>query len=300
MSNDDRRKRLSSYYASVPVRFGGNSPSTQSSFSAQSSNADGMGVAQTIDDLLLENVLPGDLVLFDRRCYTCASGPLAAAACLASKYFTTDYGMKGIGPHYDHVAIVVPNPDGSSVAMEMGPYVLEVSSGSDGGFRCMPLRHRLGASGSRNVAILPLCVPGETMREGDSSISSLSADSKVQEIRSEIEKDLSKFMTSMTGGKSKSEVASRYTGRINSTLTITGALSAAAGLKLPVLPISPSAFLVVGALNEAGVTARNNDKDLAQQVLVADFLNDHRYYDERSVQLRPGFRFGRTLPVRQG
>lgn len=40
---------------------------------------------QTIDDLLIEKCQPGDVILFDRRCECCASGAMAALACVLGK-----------------------------------------------------------------------------------------------------------------------------------------------------------------------------------------------------------------------
>ena len=40
---------------------------------------------QTIDELMVEKCQPGDVILFDRRCECCASGPAAAFACLLGK-----------------------------------------------------------------------------------------------------------------------------------------------------------------------------------------------------------------------
>jgi hypothetical protein len=42
---------------------------------------------QTIDDLMLERCRPGDILLFDRRWETCATGPFAALACILARYF---------------------------------------------------------------------------------------------------------------------------------------------------------------------------------------------------------------------
>lgn len=39
---------------------------------------------QTLDELMIEKCLPGDVVLFDRRCDCCAAGPFAAFSCWLS------------------------------------------------------------------------------------------------------------------------------------------------------------------------------------------------------------------------
>jgi hypothetical protein len=40
---------------------------------------------QTIDDMLVEKCQPGDVILFDRRCQKCASGPVAALSCFMGR-----------------------------------------------------------------------------------------------------------------------------------------------------------------------------------------------------------------------
>jgi hypothetical protein len=45
---------------------------------------------QTIDDLMIERCRPGDVLLFDRRWETCATGPFAALACILSRSFLCD------------------------------------------------------------------------------------------------------------------------------------------------------------------------------------------------------------------
>jgi hypothetical protein len=42
---------------------------------------------QSIDDMMLEQCRPGDVVLFDRRWEHCATGPLAALVCMLGRAF---------------------------------------------------------------------------------------------------------------------------------------------------------------------------------------------------------------------
>lgn len=42
---------------------------------------------QTIDDMMIERCRPGDVLLFDRRWETCASGPMAALVCILGRTF---------------------------------------------------------------------------------------------------------------------------------------------------------------------------------------------------------------------
>jgi hypothetical protein len=60
---------------------------------------------QTIDELMVEKCQPGDVVLFDRRCECCASGPAAALGCLLGKAFLCDDedGTRSVeGGKYEH------------------------------------------------------------------------------------------------------------------------------------------------------------------------------------------------------
>jgi hypothetical protein len=41
----------------------------------------------TTDDMLLEKVKPGDVLLFDRRCEKCDAGPWAALGCITGRHF---------------------------------------------------------------------------------------------------------------------------------------------------------------------------------------------------------------------
>jgi hypothetical protein len=42
------------------------------------------------NDLLIQRMQPGDVLLFDRKCEKCAAGPWAALACLAGRAFLCD------------------------------------------------------------------------------------------------------------------------------------------------------------------------------------------------------------------
>lgn len=62
---------------------------------------------QTTDDILLEKVQPGDVLLFDRRCEKCAAGPWAALACMAGRTFLCDdskYSARTVDSgKFDHI-----------------------------------------------------------------------------------------------------------------------------------------------------------------------------------------------------
>lgn len=60
---------------------------------------------QTVDDLMMEKCQPGDVILFDRRCELCASGPSSAVACLLGKWILCDEedGTRSVeGGSYEH------------------------------------------------------------------------------------------------------------------------------------------------------------------------------------------------------
>mmetsp|Transcript_26058 Transcript_26058/g.63602 ORF Transcript_26058/g.63602 Transcript_26058/m.63602 type:complete len:183 (+) Transcript_26058:84-632(+) len=65
---------------------------------------------QTIDDIMIERCRPGDVLLFDRRWETCASGPLAALVCVLGRYFLCFDDPNKVLPEgkFDHCGIVVP------------------------------------------------------------------------------------------------------------------------------------------------------------------------------------------------
>jgi len=60
----------------------------------------------TTDDLLMEKCQPGDVILFDRRCTKCASGPWAALSCLTQKQFlcnTSKVARSVEDGNFDHI-----------------------------------------------------------------------------------------------------------------------------------------------------------------------------------------------------
>jgi len=77
----------------------------------------------------------------------------------------------------------------------------------------------------------------------------------------------------------------------HSNLSITGALLYRTGLYHTFnIPISPSAWLVVQALQECGAAVKLNEKQ-SQQTRVEDFTRDGRFFETDTVRLRPGWKF---------
>ncbi|KAL3796648.1 hypothetical protein HJC23_009948 [Cyclotella cryptica] len=104
---------------------------------------------QTIDDLLVEKCQPGDVILFDRRCECCASGPVAALGCLLGKAILCDEddGTRSVERgSYEHCGIVVPGLSNAPGAKHdpSNLCLLEATSGS--GIVCRPLLTRLEMS----------------------------------------------------------------------------------------------------------------------------------------------------------
>jgi hypothetical protein len=248
---------------------------------------------QTIDDLMVEKCQPGDVILFDRRCEKCAAGPGAALACVLKKTLLCgrdDGRMRAVdGGAYDHCGIVVPGP----VENEKDKYdpsnllFLEATAGN--GIIARPLLTRLEMSQSRSVILLPLMTPGERRYDDD-----YENPPRTQRMRDYITTQLSQFTQQMT-----EESAKQHYARAHSTLSIGGAL--AYGLNLhpySSAPLSPSAWLVVQALQNAGVAEHISERT-ALETKDEDFLHDFRFCETDTVRLRPGFKFLPAVILRE-
>ena len=256
---------------------------------------------QTLDDVLMDHVLPGDIVLFDRRCHFCQS-PLAALACMVSRKFLTSTSeeeslldnlrYRGNQNHiignFDHVGIVVPNPHD----ILKDPYLLEYSPQE--GVVARPLMERVELSRSRSVLLLPLSMPGER-RDPSLNDNSQSETDQSKIIRDKMNQRLHQFRESSIHISKKNGFANMH-----STLSIFGALAYAIDIheSFSFLPVNPSAFLAVSALQEAGI-ALNVEQRSALNAKTEDFLRDHRFEEKDCVRLRPGFRFMKPLAVRE-
>lgn len=118
---------------------------------------------QTIDDLMIERCRPGDVLLFDRRWESCASGPLAALLCVLGRTFLCRDDPNKVlhDGKFDHCGIVVPGYS-KTKKEELDPsnlLLLEATPGE--GIVARPLLTRLEMSNSRSVVLLPLASPGE-------------------------------------------------------------------------------------------------------------------------------------------
>lgn len=136
---------------------------------------------------------------------------------------------------------------------------------------------------------MPLSIPGERRYDDDH----VNAE-RTQQIRDYIDKRLTAFTQQWTAESQK-----QHYSRSHATLGIFGALLYATGLfKYSSGPISPSAWIVVEALQDAGVAEHFSERT-AYETKVEDFLRDHRFYETDTVRLRPGFKFLPAVMLRE-
>mmetsp|Transcript_16269 Transcript_16269/g.21289 ORF Transcript_16269/g.21289 Transcript_16269/m.21289 type:complete len:319 (-) Transcript_16269:370-1326(-) len=253
---------------------------------------------QTVDDFLIEKCRPGDILLFDRRWETCASGPLAAAACLATKAFLT--GQTGVSRsvdngNFDHVGIIVPGYVRTRHD-EFDPSNLLVLEATPQGIVARSLKTRLERTHSRSVVLLQLNAPGEQRDfvsvegedDGDDSKVS-SRELSVRRVRKHVSRELIKFRDKWVGLGNEYKFKYLY-----SSLAVGGALSYGLGFNAYLTgPVSPSAWLVVMALQQSAAAQNINERNERFMVKPEDFLRaDHRLGDETNpLRMRPGWRF---------
>lgn len=248
---------------------------------------------------MVEKCQPGDVILFDRRCECCASGFSAALGCLLGKTLLCDEedGTRSVERgSYEHCGIVVPGLSDAPGAQHdpSNLCLLEATSGS--GIVCRPLLTRLEMSRSRSVVLLPLSCPGEhrqqdAVGEFDDE-SGLSEKTKL--LKAQTRHCLSKFRDKWL----KDSELNRYSDS-HSYLSIMGTLLYLTNIypSFPI-PVSPSAWLVVSALQECGAAMKLNEKQ-AQQTRVEDFTRDGRFFEKDSVRLRPGWKFLSPVAMRE-
>ena len=240
---------------------------------------------QSIDDLMVEKCKAGDVLLFDRRCHKCAAGPLAALPCLTGRSLLCgeDKGaFRNIEQgHFDHCGIVVPGTSKNKADRYDPANLLLLEATPSEGIVARPLLTRLEMSQSRSVLLLPLSSPGERRNDEDYEPSD-----KTVRAQERVEKQLDNFRQKWTDISTKQGYANAH-----STLGIIGSIAYALGLyHLSPGPVSPSAWLVVSALQDAGV-GLNVAERTALETRVEDFLRDHRFHEVDTVRLRPGWKF---------
>lgn len=165
--------------------------------------------------------------------------------------------------------------------------VLEATSGS--GIVARPLLTRIEMSQSRSMILLPLASAGERRNDENYEPSP-----NTKRIRDYIDKQLVSFRDTWVDLSEKGNYRWAH-----STLSIAGALANATGLQAYSNgPVSPSTYIVVLALKQAGVYQDVNEK-ITLGLKVEDFLRDHRFQENESVRLRPGFKFLAPISMRE-
>uniref|UniRef100_A0A7R9Z800 Uncharacterized protein n=1 Tax=Pseudictyota dubia TaxID=2749911 RepID=A0A7R9Z800_9STRA len=248
---------------------------------------------QTIDDLIVEKCKPGDVLLFDRRCHKCAAGPMAALSCLVARGLLCGEDKGGIRSvevgSFDHCGVVVPgDTENKAQAADPSNLLLLETTASDG-VVARPLLTRLEMSQSRSVLLLPLSSPGERRNDEDYEPSD-----KTVRLQQRLVRNLTAFRCKWVEESEKQNYAGGH-----STLGIFGALGYTMNLhRTSPAPVSPSAWLVLSALQEAGA-AENISGRTSLETRVEDFLRDHRFNEKDTVHLRPGWKFLTPVIVRE-
>jgi len=254
---------------------------------------------QTVDDFLIEKCRPGDVLVFDRRWETCASGPWAALACILSKLLLCRHseGARSVERgEFNHIGIIVPGYE-KSRHDEFDPSNFLLLEATPQGIVARSLKTRLERTQSRSVLLLQLNAPGEQrdfvnldddyeeMEESQLSSRQLS----VRRARRHVEKELVKFRDSWVSLGEKNHFKYMF-----STLSIGGALAHGIGFNQYLSgPVSPSAWLVVMALQQAAAAQNVHVRNERWSIKPEDFLRaDHKLGNESNpLRLRPGWRF---------
>lgn len=165
--------------------------------------------------------------------------------------------------------------------------LLEATPGE--GIVARPLLTRIEMSQSRSMILLPLASAGERRNDDNYEPSP-----STKRIRDYVDKQLVNYRDTWVDLSQKGGYKWAH-----STLSIGGALAHALGLQeFSKGPVSPSAWVVVLALKQAGVYQDVNEK-VTLGIKVEDFLRDHRFQETESVRLRPGFKFFAPMPMRE-
>lgn len=172
--------------------------------------------------------------------------------------------------------------------------LLEATAGE--GIVARPLLTRLEMSQSRTVLLLPLHLPGDnrTNSSGSSSEEDDVLPERTQRLLQSIETQLTHFRDTWI----EQSKAQGYA-HAHSSLSLLGVLGYALGLQdVNRAPVSPSAWVVVSALQQAGIAENLHDRT-ALETKVEDFLRDHRFHEDHTVRLRPGYKFLPPIIMRE-
>jgi hypothetical protein len=273
------------------------------------------GSHDVLDQILEDRCQAGDVILFDRRCESCAHSPWAALACVVAKGALCDDSASSDRTvsegRFDHMGVVVPGYIRKR-ADEWDPANLLLLEATASGIVARPLKARLEHSQAKSIVLVPLQVPGErrnaisgggddenSNNNGSSRSSSTAAVTPSAQAQSAartrlyMEKQLVKFRdTWVTLGQ-----AQNYHWMHN-TLVLGGATLAAVGLESYATgPVSPAAWLVLMGLQSAAA-ATNLDEKQRLRVQPEDFVRHPSMTQERAIRLRPGWRLLAPINVR--
>jgi lysozyme family protein len=285
---------------------------------------------QTLDEIMIDKIQPGDVLIFDRKCDKCAAGPLAAAACILSKAALCGQSNHAFSDNsstqLDHVGVVVPgfasvsknSKQQTQRSFDEGSELLLLEA-TPQGVVARPLLERLEMSRARTVLLLPLSAPLEQNRrknfdtvpsndllyddDNDGKSKRNNNDEAEDELNEKtlraklyVRKQLINFRDTALRSSDKMSYETYH-----SLIGVTGALAYGVGLGLhqkSPSPVSPSAWLVVSALQQAGV-AMKVEQRAALDVKPEDFLRDFRFYETDVVRLRPGWKFLSPVILRE-
>lgn len=259
------------------------------------------GGQATMDEIMIEkHCQPGDVIVFDRRCETCATSPWAALACFASQQFLCsssstfgDSSDKKNGHRcFNHMGLIVPGYIRSRHDAHDATNLLLLEATPSDGIVARPLLQRLEHSQARSVWLLQLACPGEQRRTSTNSTEQESSSSQppksVRQTRQHVERQLIKFRNQWTELSQQQGYA-----YMHSTLEIGGSLAYQLGLlkhssssgsggdndttttsnnQIYKGPVSPSAWLCFMGLQQASAAQNIHDAH-RQMVRVQDFVN---------------------------
>lgn len=167
--------------------------------------------------------------------------------------------------------------------------LLLLEATASGGIVARSLLTRLEMSQSRSVILFPLVSSGE--RRGDDDYEPSEQTKRLQSYK---HKKLVEFRD-----KWLEQSRQQHYQTAHSTLGILGALGYGLGLHQTSRgPVSPSAWVVVSALQHAGI-GENIHHRTAMESKTEDFLRDHRFHETDTVRLRPGWKFLPPVVMRE-
>jgi hypothetical protein len=267
---------------------------------------------ETIDDQIVDKMRPGDLIFFNRKCHLCSSSPFSALSCYAAKYLigANASGITDASQVFEHVAIVVEKKHNGAV-------MLEACDNGDGLVK-REVTDALCLDMSKSVQLVRLLAPGErrtpisigangiddddsdsdgnnangnsTTSSASSPVIGIAAANKSKQAKEKLAFDLQMFANKVVEEGKSIDYAS-----LHNSMGLVGAIRKALRMDAYYFagnPHSPSAWLVIHALQEAGAATKTT-MDLAQDATVDDL-----YANSREI-LRTGWRLEKPVSLRE-